>query len=259
MDLDLWKLLIIDPMLNILLLLYTLLFNNFALTILVFTLLVRAITFPLTYQQQKSSKKMMELQQSPEWKKMQEKYAKDPQKLNQEQMRLWQQAGVNPLSGCLPTVIQLPVLMGLYQSINLAMAASPLQLLDLARHLYPFMNNVAGLIPLENKFLWLNLGLPDPFWVLPIVVGATTWLQSKVMTPATTSTDPQAAQMTQTMTLMMPVMFGYMSLSFPAGLSVYFIIANVIGIAQYAITTPVNWKEIFTFRFSLDPEPAKRK
>lgn len=256
---DFWALLIINPMLNLLLFLYTLLFNNFALTILVFTLLVRAITFPLTYQQQKASKKMMELQQSAEWKKMQEKYAKDKEKLAQEQMRLMQSAGANPLGGCLPTVIQLPILMGLYQSINLAMAASPLQLLDLARHLYPFMNNVAGLIPLDNKFLWLNLGLPDQWYILPIVVGVTTWLQSKVMTPATTSTDPQAAQMTQTMTWMMPVMFGYMSLNFPSGLSVYFIIANVIGVAQYALTTPVKWKEIFTFRLNPEPEPAKRK
>lgn len=261
MDFDLWSMLILNPMLNVLLLLYTFLGNSFTLTILVFTILIRALTFPLTWQQQQSSKKMLALQQSPEWKKIQEKYAKDREKLAQEQMRLYQESGVNLFGGCLPTVIQLPVLIGLYQAINLAMAASPLQLLDLSRHIYPFMAHVANLIPLENHFLWLNLGLPDPFFVLPIIVAITTFIQSKVMTPP--STDPQAAQTSQMMTMMMPVMFGYMSLQFPAGLSIYFIIANVIGVVQYAITTPINWKNVFSFNFTPPaPEPAatpKRK
>ena len=110
-----WDLLILNPLINLLLILYQLLFQNFALTIIVFTILVRLLTFPLTYQQQKASKKMTEFQQSDAWKKMQEKYADDKQKLSQEQMRLMQEAGVNPLGGCLPLLIQMPIVIAFFK------------------------------------------------------------------------------------------------------------------------------------------------
>lgn len=249
-----WDTLILNPMLNALLFLYSVLFQNFTLTILVFTVLIRVITYPLTHQQQKSTKKMADLQQSDAWKKMQEKYAKDKEKIAQEQMKMYKEAGVNPFGSCLPMLIQFPVLIGLYQAISLAMAASPVQLLDLSKHIYPFLPNVAGLIPLQNQFLWLNLGLPDPFFVLPLLVVVTTWLQSKVMTPPTASADPQAAQMSQTMAMTMPLMIGYMSLQFPSGLSIYWVIGNVVSVVQYAITTPINWKSVLSF--GPGPKPA---
>jgi YidC/Oxa1 family membrane protein insertase len=248
-----WNTFILDPMLNILLFLYQLLFNNFTLTILVFTVLIRLITYPLTYQQQKSTRKLTELQQSDAWKKMQEKYAKDKEKLAQEQMKLYQEAGVSPFGSCLPMLIQFPVLIGLYQAINLSMAASPVQLLDLSTHIYPFLPNIAHMIPLQNNFLWLNLGLPDPFFVLPLIVVATTWLQSRVMTPPSASADPQAAQMSQSMAITMPLMIGWMSLQFPSGLSIYWVVSNVVSIVQYSFASPVNWKNIFSFR---SPQPA---
>ncbi|MGH2521151.1 MAG: YidC/Oxa1 family membrane protein insertase [Anaerolineales bacterium] len=253
-----WDTFILQPMLNGLLFLYDLLFNNFILAIVVFTVLVRAITFPLTYQQQRSAKKLQELQKSEAWKKTQEKYAKDREKLAQEQMKLYQQAGVNPLGGCLPLLIQFPVLIGLYQAITAAMAASPVQLLTLSQHVYPFLPNVGAIIPLENRFLWLNLGLPDPYYILPLIVVATTWLQSKTMTPVT-STDPQAAQMTQTMTLTTTLMIGYFSLQFPSGLSIYWTVANIIGIIQQALTTPVDWKNVFSLRSPKPVEPVKAR
>ena len=252
-----WDILIINPMVNSLLFLYQLLFNNFTLAITVFTILVRLLTQPLTAQSQKSSKKLTELQHSDEWRKIQEKYAKDQEKRNQEQMKLMQQAGANPLGGCLPMLIQFPVLIGLYQAINLAMAASPVQLLNLSQHIYPFLPNVTNLIPLENQFLWLHLGLPDPYYVLPVVVVATTWLQSKIMTPP--SADPQAAQMSQTMSIYMPLMIGWMSLNFPSGLSIYWVISNVVGIVQYAIMpgSKVDWKNLFRLR-STPPAPPEK-
>jgi len=242
---------------NSLLFLYQLLFKNFTLAITVFTILVRLLTQPLTAQSQKSSKKMTELQQSDEWRKIQEKYAKDQEKRNQEQMKLMQQAGVNPLGGCLPMLIQFPILIGLYQAINLAMAASPVQLLNLSQHIYPFLPDVTNLIPLENQFLWLHLGLPDPYYILPVVVVVTTWLQSKIMTPP--SADPQAAQMSQTMSIYMPLMIGWMSLNFPSGLSIYWVISNVVGIAQYVITpgSKVDWKNLFSLR-STPPAPPEK-
>ena len=253
---NIWDTFVLEPMLNSLLFLYQYLFNNFTLSILVFTVLIQALTFPLTYQQQKATKKLTELQQSDSWKKTQEKYAKDKEKLAQEQMKLYQEAGVNPFGSCLPTLIQFPILIGLYRAITSAMAASPLQLFDLSQHIYSFLPNVSRLIPLDNHFLWLNLGLSDPYYILPVLVAVTTWLQSKVMTPAA-SADPQAAQMTQTMAITMPLMFGYISLQFPSGLSIYFIIANVIGVVQYALTTPVDWKNILSFQLGPAPAPAK--
>ena len=255
-----WDTLILNPMLNLLLVLYQVLFNNFTLTILVFTVLIRLVTFPLTYQTQKSQKKLAELQKSDAWKKTQEKHAKDREKLTQEQMKLYKEAGVNPFGSCLPMLVQFPVLIGLYQAINLAMAASPIQLLDLSKHIYPFLKDLAGLIPLQNDFLWLNLGLPDPFFVLPLLVVVTTWLQSKVMQPAAAVDNQQAQAMSKQMTLMMPLMIGWMSLQFPSGLSIYWVIGNAVSIVQYAVTSPVDWKSIFSFRPPASPSaPDKSK
>ena len=242
-----WDTFILAPMVNSLLFLYQLLFHNFTLAILVFTVLIRLITFPLTYQQQKATKKLTALTSSDEYKRIQEKYAKDKEKLAQEQMKLYQQAGVNPFGSCLPTIIQFPVLIGLYQAITASMAASPVQLLDLSKHLYPFLPNASTLIPLDNRLGWLDLGLPDPYYVLPILVVASTWFMSKIMTPATTA-DAQQAAMSQQMTLMMPLMIGWMSLTLPSGMSVYWIISNVIGAAQYIFTpgTKIEWKNLLS-------------
>lgn len=254
-----WDTFILDPMLNALLFLYQLLFHNFTLTILVFTVLIRLITFPLTWQTQKSQKKLQELQQTENWKAMQAKYAKDREKLSQEQMKLYQEAGVNPFGSCLPMLIQFPVLIGLYQAINLAMAASPVQLLDLSKHIYPFLAGASGLIPLQNEFLWLNLGLPDPFFVMTALVVVTTFLQSKVMTPPTATADPQAAAMSGQMTLMMPIVIGWMSLQFPSGLSIYWIIGNIVSVVQYAFTMPVNWKNVFSLKPAVAAPPVPQK
>jgi YidC/Oxa1 family membrane protein insertase len=250
-----WDLLILNPMLNLMLVLYQFLFHNFTLTIVVFTVLIRLVTFPLTYQTQKAQKKLAELQKSEAWKKTQEKYAKEREKLTQEQMKLYKEAGVNPFGSCLPMLIQFPVLIGLYQAINLAMAASPIQLLDLSKHIYPALSGLSSLIPLQNEFLWLNLGLPDPYFVLPLLVVATTWIQSKVMQPPSVD-NPQAQAMSQQMTLMMPLMIGWMSLQFPSGLSMYWVIGNLVSIVQYGVTSPVNWKNVFSLRPAAASAPA---
>jgi YidC/Oxa1 family membrane protein insertase len=260
---DLWNTFIHNPMLNVLLVLYQLLFHNLTLTIVVFTILTRLLTYPLTAQSQKAMKKQTQLQQSDAWKKMQEKYGKDREKLAQEQWKMLREAGVNPLGGCLPMLIQFPILIGLYGAITAAMASSPIQLLNLSQHVYsflpPFLLDVPRLVPLDNQLLWLNLGLPDPFYILPILVVVTTWIQSKVMTPPTATADPQAAQMNQSMAYTMPLMIGWFSLQVPSGLSVYWVVGNIIGIAQYAMTSPVNWKNVLSFRSPAPPAGEKAK
>jgi YidC/Oxa1 family membrane protein insertase len=146
-------------------------------------------------------------------------------------MRLYREAGINPLGGCLPMLIPWPIFIGLYQSITMVMGAQPEQLMDLAKHLYNLPQLVAA-IPVNNFFLGLNLAAnPSGIgYIVPFLVLATTWIQQKMMTMP--STDPQAAQMNQSMQLMMPLFIGYISLSFPIGLSLYWIVFNILGIIQ---------------------------
>jgi YidC/Oxa1 family membrane protein insertase len=192
----------------------------------------------LTIQQQKSTKAMQALQ--PKMQELQKKYAKDKEALNRETMKLYQEAGVNPFGGCLPLLLQFPIFIGLYQVIMLVLAVNPLQLLNLASHLQGWLPQAASsllgaslssLIPLNNRFLWLNLGQPDPFYILPVLTVITTYLQQKVMTPP--STDPQSQSMNQMMTLYMPLMFGWIVTTVPSGLGLYWLISNVIGVVQY--------------------------
>jgi YidC/Oxa1 family membrane protein insertase len=228
---------IINPFITILLFLYQILGGNVILSIIVFTILIRLATYPLTMKQQRSSKAMTELQ--PELKKLQEKYKNDREKMAQAQWQLYREYGVNPLAGCLPLLIQLPIMLALYRAIVATLAATPLELLNLSGRLW--VPELSDLVPLQNKFLWLNLAVPDPLYLLPILVVATTWLQQKLLMPATPSTGSgdrstdQAAQVSRQMMTIMPLMFGFFSLSFASGLSIYFISSNLIGIAQYAM------------------------
>ena len=111
-----WDLLIVNPFTNMLLLIYAFV-GNFGVSIILFTILIRLLTHPIMAQQIKSSAAMQELMQSEEWKKIQEKYKNDKEKLAQEQMRIYKERGVSPFASCLPTLIQFPILIGFYQSI----------------------------------------------------------------------------------------------------------------------------------------------
>lgn len=232
---DLWSFVILQPMLNALLGLYHLLGSQFWLAIIVFTVIIRGIMTPLMLPQQRSAKKMQEIQ--PRLQELQKKYAKDREKLAQEQMKLYKEVGVNPMGGCLPMLIQFPIWIGLYQSIIQALGHQPLQLLSLSKNIYLWMQTTFGIwaaVPLNRYFLGMDLSLtPQQLggltYALPILVAFTSWLQSKMTTPAT-SADSQSASMTQSMTMMMPLMFGFFSLNFSTGLSFYFIVSNIIGI-----------------------------
>jgi len=234
--------LILNPFITLLTLLYSILGQNVVLAIVVFTVLVRVAILPLTAQQQRSAKRMQELQ--PELKKLQDKYKNDREKLAQEQMALYKQHGVNPFGGCLPLLIQFPILIGLYQAIIFTLAATPFQLIDLSgRFLIPGLDH---LVPLNNMWLGMDLTKPptdNPTWALalPALVLVTTWAQSKLTVPATPPSDNddgrpnQAQAMTQSMTTIMPLMFGFFSRSFSVGLSIYFVVSNLIGIVQYSL------------------------
>lgn len=243
-----WDIFLLNPMVNLLIWFYGLLGQNFILAILLLTILIRLLVFPLTWQQQKSTLAMQELQ--PKLKKIQDKHKNDPEALNAKTMELYREAGVNPLGGCLPTLIQFPILIALYQAITRSLAASPLQLIDLSQHIYTFapgtlswLPRPTALIPLNSHFAWLNLAAPDPYYILPILVVVTTWLQQKLLSPP--SADGQGAAMTRSMQLTMPLFIGYISLTFPSGLSIYWIVSNIIGFAQYAAMGRASLKNLF--------------
>jgi YidC/Oxa1 family membrane protein insertase len=255
-----WDAIIITPFVNVLLLIYMLV-KNFGVAIILFTILIRIITHPLTVQQLKGTTAMQDLQKDKRWKDMQEKYKDDKQALGQEQMKLYKEMGINPLGSCLPTIIQFPLIIGLYQSITRAMALTPLGLFDLQSHLYPGIIKLANLVPLDNRFLWFDLGQPEklnlpflPFGipVLAIVVVATTYLQSKLMTPPSADPNDQGASIARSMNLTMPLLMGWMALTLASGLSLYFLVSNLFGIAQYAALGKVNWRNLLP-----QPKPAK--
>ena len=252
---DIWNVAILQPMLNALLGLYTLLGNQFWLAIIFFTIVVRVLMTPLMLPQQRSAKKMQELQ--PKLQELQKKYGKDRERLSQEQMKLYREAGVNPMGGCLPMLIQFPIWIGLYQSIIQALGYQPLQLLSLSQNIYGWMHEFLGIwsaVPLNRYFLGMDLALtPQQLggltYALPILVAFTSWLQSK-MTTSPAAGDGQGASMTQSMTLMMPLMFGFFSLNFSTGLSFYFIVSNIIGIITQGFIS--GWEGLLFWRgFSL--------
>jgi len=266
-----WETLIVNPFTNVLLLIYRLVGGNFGVAIILFTILIRVITHPLMVSQIKGSTKMQEMQSSKEWLDIQKKYKGDKEKLAQAQMRFYKEIGYNPLSSCLPSIIQIPIIFGLYQSILRALAASPLQLLTLTRTVSPlFISllhvNVADIVPLNSQFLWMNLGQPERVYmfgygvpILAIIVALTTYVQSKVTIPTSANPNDQGAMMGKMMALYMPLLLGYFALTFASGLAVYFIISNLAGIAQYAIVGKVNWSALLPGQKPAQPVAAARK
>ena len=248
-----WEQFIIQPMTNLLLFIYDLLGHGphtFGFAIILFTIVIRLITWPLNASQVKGAQAMQELQSDKEWQDIQKKYAKDKEKIAQEQMRIYKERGINPFASCLPTLIQFPIIIGLYQSIIRALSVMPLDMLKLSRTIYPFQN-VEGIIPLNSKFLWMNLGSPESVHVLgyaiptlAVVVALTTYVQSKLTMPASTNPNDQGAQMSGMMSIYMPLMLGWFALNFASGIAIYFITSNALGIIQYAATGRANWSNL---------------
>ena len=237
-----WDQFVINPMVNALLVLYGFLGHNFVLAIAVFTILIKLLTLPLNLKQQRSMLSTQEMQ--PQIKEIQTKYKDNPQKMQEK----FKEIGYNPtdsLMGCLPMLVQMPIMIGLYRAIIYVLGTTPMALFGLTQRVYdvPWID-LADLLPINSHFLWLNLGSPDPLYILPVLVAGTMYLQQKVMAPdkkkddgkkkgkGKDKKDDPMAGMTQSMQYTMPLMFGFFALQFQAGLSVYFIMSNLIGIAQ---------------------------
>jgi YidC/Oxa1 family membrane protein insertase len=252
-----WDTIIIKPFINMLLGIYHLV-GNFGLAIILFTILTRVVLYPLTAKQIKGAQAMQELQKNKRYIDIQTKYKGDKEKLAQEQMKLYQELKINPLSSCLPTLLQFPIIIGLYQALIQSIASAPLDLLKLSKHIYPKFLDFAVLFPLNTKFLWMDMGEPERLIipglgfgipVLTIIVVITTYISTKIISPPPQpGANDQGAAMTKMMNLYMPVLMGWLAYSLNSGLALYFVVSNLVQIAQYAITGKIYWKNVIPFR-----------
>lgn len=179
--------------------------ESFGIAIIVLTVIIKMIFYPLTKKQVKSMKAMQELQ--PQLKKLQEKYKKDPKRLQQEMGALYKKEGVNPLAGCLPLLVQMPFLMAMFYA---------LQSIDYGG---------------DPTFLWIaNLSHPDPFYILPVLSAVSTFVLQKQTTSESAS--PQTKMQMKVMSIVMPLFIGWISCNFAAGLVIYWIVNNLTQIVQ---------------------------
>ncbi|MEX2081137.1 MAG: YidC/Oxa1 family membrane protein insertase, partial [Dehalococcoidia bacterium] len=219
---DIFQLLLLDPMVNLLVVLTRLLFGSFGLAIIAFTILIRAVTFPLTLRQLHQTRAMQNLQ--PRMQEINKKYS-DPRRRQEELMKAYREGGVNPL-GCLgPMIIQMPILIALFLAVRHALSISPEALESLSGHLYSWAY-VQQAVPLEEHFLGIDLRHPNI--LLIALVGITTWAQSK--TTVMVATDEKARAQQQMMTYMLPLMFTFFALGFPSGVSLYWVVNSIVGI-----------------------------
>lgn len=182
---------------------------NYGLAIIFLTIIIKLILFPLTQKQMKSMRAMQEIQ--PKLKSLQEKYKNDPQKMQEKVMQLYKDHGVNPFGGCLPLLLQMPIFIAFYQS------------------LYNFKFSVAE----HAKFLWISdIGQPDSLYILAILAAATTYLQQKIS--MIDSKDPTQ----KSMLYVMPLFMAWIAATMPAGLPLYWVTFNILGILQQMY---VNW------------------
>jgi YidC/Oxa1 family membrane protein insertase len=184
--------------------------GSYGLAIIIVTVIIRGALWPLTQAQVRSMRRMQELQ--PEVQRLQAKYKNDRERLNQETMRLWRENHVNPASGCLPMILQLPILWAIYRVlIN-----------------FPYPHSAS------TQFLWLkSLSVQDPTFTLPILGGLTTFWQTRISTLQ--QNNPQG----QMMTYIMPLFIAYIFWRLPAGVAVYWVISNLFSVAQqYAVGGP---------------------
>lgn len=185
--------------------------GNYGIAIIIVTILMRILIFPLTLKQEKSMKKMKDIQ--PELDKIREKYKDDPQTLNQKTMELYKENNVNPMGGCLPILIQMPIFVALY---------------------YAFVGNT---IPADATFLWFNLKQPDHFMklgtftinLLPILNTLVTFIQQKVMmgVQKQDKNNPMSS-----MLYTMPLMMLFIFYSMPSGVTLYYLVSGVLSVIQ---------------------------
>jgi len=247
-----WQTALETPLINIMVVLTAFLGGSYGLAILAFTVLSRVLMFPLTLRMLHSMKGLQEIQ--PQMQEIQKKYT-DPKRRQEEVMKLYREAGVNPL-GCLgPQLVQFPVFIALYQVIRITLGSTPEGVMDLSHRLYEYPI-AQDAIPLSSRFFGMDLAANGNYLLVGIVF-ASMWLQQRISTSrnAATATSEQQAQMNTMMQWMMPAMFAWFVIATPAGVGLYWASSTIIGIVlQWVFVGPGD----FTFG-SLIPDPVRER
>ncbi len=185
-------------------------YPSYGIAIILMTVLIKVALLPLAIKQIRSMKGMQELQ--PRIQELQKKYKGDPQRMQQEMAKMYKELGVNPLSGCLPMLIQMPFLISIFYALR--------------EYSYD---------PDHMSFLWLpSLGATDPMYILPVLSALSTFIMQK-QTMSTGTATGAAAQQQKVMLVFMPLFIGYISLQFPSGLVIYWVVSNLFQMIQQFI------------------------
>ena len=178
--------------------------GNWGVAIIFLTLLVKLILFPLTHKSMKSMQEMKKL--APEIEKLKAKYGEDKEKLNMAVMQLYKEHKVNPLGGCLPMLLQMPIWLALYGTLQTSVEL------------------------FQERFLWIpDLTAKDPYYILPVAMGISSFVMQKI------SPQPADNRQAKMMLYVMPIFFTYLMLKLPAGLTLYILVNNLLSIAQQQI------------------------
>ncbi|MEA3354969.1 MAG: YidC/Oxa1 family membrane protein insertase [Patescibacteria group bacterium] len=259
-----WNTIFYQPLVNALIFFYQFLGQNLGLAIIGLTLFIRGALTPLTLPSLKSAKKLRELQ--PELAKLKNKYSKDKQKFAKEQLKFYKKHGVNPASGCLPQIVQIIILIALFQAFNQVLRPNGNMVENLNKVLYQSLQLSKDFV-LNAKFLYLDLTKPDLFIIKDIkifnfvinrlpglfLIGAATtqFLSSKLMMPAAKASkekskktkqesDDMAAAMQSQMLYMMPLMTLFIGFKFPSGLVLYWLTFSIFMLVQQLILKSKN-------------------
>ena len=247
---DFFNFFLINPLTNLFVLL-AVLTGNAGIAVILLTIIIRIVTLPLTLRQMHGTRMMGLL--APRIQELQKRY-KDPKRRSEEQMRMYREAGINPL-GCFSSMLlQMPIMIALYQVFRVAVGETPESLIKVSGRLYDWDFLRSG-FPLPSEFLWLNLGQTGSL-ELAVFVGATMYVQQKMM--AMPAADERARAQMSMMNTMMPLIFGWITFTLASALGIYFAMTNVIGmVMQYAYVGggPFNWRSLI----GLSQEPVLPK
>jgi YidC/Oxa1 family membrane protein insertase len=248
-----WNDLLVNPMINALITMSNAMLDNFGLAIIAFTIFIRLVTFPLTIKQLRTTRAMQEMQ--PQMQEIQKKY-KDPKRRQQEMMKLYRDVGFNPLGCLVPFAVQIPIWIALFHVIRYTVGTTPEALLDLSRRLYDW-EYITESVPLSSHFIGIDLA--ERSIPLAILVAVATFYQQKLSTATRSQVkDDRQAATNRMMLYLMPLLFGWFTMTVPSGLGLYWFTTSVVAIiTSYLYYKPDN----ITWRWlvSLDALPPSAK
>ena len=264
---EILNLLFFDPFLNILMFLYKLLGNDMGLAIIALTIIFKLITLPLNLRMLRSQRRMMQLK--PKLEKLKEEHGSDRMALAQAQMDLYKSEGVSPTGSCLPLLLQLPFLFGLFAAFRFIVDLP--NVTELNNHLYNSWLYLDSLNQLNLQFFWVNLAEHDQYFIIPALAGISQYFLSKMMTPATpkkpkkpaaeASLEDSLAAAQGQMVYLFPIITFLINLSFPSGLGLYWTAGNIFSIIQQFYINkqlPVNSEELAEILEPVEEKPKAK-